>query len=347
MPDTPCIVSLGAYTSVGDSAPASAASVRARINRFAEHPVFVDRAGTPMVTAATPIPGEVTGVERYLTLLTPALEEVLAPVATEALPLVLGIPAPRPGRPEQIADVIPERLRRSVQDGRLARIELVQTGHSAGLMALEAACQRVADGQTGLCLVGGVDTYLEADTLEWLDGTEQLKSGRSRWGFIPGEAAAFCLVASPRAAARLRLPVLAHVLSTATELEPNRIRTDTVCVGQGLTRALRRVLEKLEREVRVEQVIGDLNGERYRTDEYGFTVARLGQRFVDATAIRTPADCWGDVGAASGPLFVALAVSAALRRYAPGPRALVWTSAEGGERGAALLDLTASLRRTP
>jgi len=51
----------------------------------------------------------------------------------------------------------------------------------------------------------------------------------------------------------------------------------------------------------------------------------------------TPADCWGDVGAASGPLFVMLAVVAGLKGYANGPHMMIFTAAETGERTAALI----------
>jgi 3-oxoacyl-[acyl-carrier-protein] synthase-1 len=51
----------------------------------------------------------------------------------------------------------------------------------------------------------------------------------------------------------------------------------------------------------------------------------------------TPADCWGDIGAASGPLFANLAVAAGLRGYAKGPRTLIWASSERGDRAAAVV----------
>jgi 3-oxoacyl-[acyl-carrier-protein] synthase-1 len=80
-----------------------------------------------------------------------------------------------------------------------------------------------------------------------------------------------------------------------------------------------------------------MNGEPYRADEYGFTVARTSERFVDAADFLAPADCWGDVGAASGPLYLGLAAAAGRRRYSQGPYWLAWTSSESGERCAALL----------
>ena len=86
-------------------------------------------------------------------------------------------------------------------------------------------------------------------------------------------------------------------------------------------------------------MICDQNGEAYRADELGFMLVRLSERFRGGSDFLAPADCWGDVGAASVPLFVILAAAAAERGYARGPHYLVWASSEGGERGAALLRL--------
>jgi 3-oxoacyl-[acyl-carrier-protein] synthase-1 len=87
----------------------------------------------------------------------------------------------------------------------------------------------------------------------------------------------------------------------------------------------------------VDRIICDMNGERYRANEYGFAVLRNPGRFKDAADFETPADCWGDVGAASGPLFVSLVTEAEARGYSKGPLSLIWASSENGTRAAALL----------
>jgi 3-oxoacyl-[acyl-carrier-protein] synthase-1 len=88
---------------------------------------------------------------------------------------------------------------------------------------------------------------------------------------------------------------------------------------------------------RISDIICDINGERYRGEEWGFVCLRLPQYFNDPTAYRSPADCWGDMGAASGPLFMMLACQAAERGYAKSARCLVWAGSENGLRGAVVL----------
>jgi len=87
-------------------------------------------------------------------------------------------------------------------------------------------------------------------------------------------------------------------------------------------------------------VFCDMNGEPYRADEYGFACLRTGEAFASASEFVAPADCLGDVSAASVPLGIMLSSIAVRKRYARGPYALVWASSEGGDRGAALLDGT-------
>ena len=223
-------------------------------------------------------------------------------------------------------------------------LETIAAGHAAGLMALEVAWRSVRDGASDCFLVGGVDSYLARETLEWLEQCEQIHSARQNaWGFVPGEAAGFCLVCSRHTADRLALTTLANVLSVVAGREENLIKTDTVCLGHGLTTAFREAASALPDQTKIDHVICDMNGEPYRADEYGFAVVRTSQCFVDAGEFLSPADCWGDVGAASGPLFFAIAVTASRKRYLPGPHVLLWASSESGERSAALVQMPSFL----
>ncbi len=66
-------------------------------------------------------------------------------------------------------------------------------------------------------------------------------------------------------------------------------------------------------------------------------LARLSEYFVDPSDYVAPADCWGDVGAASGVLFMHLVCVAAEKGYSDGEVSLLWTSSEGGGRAAVVL----------
>jgi 3-oxoacyl-[acyl-carrier-protein] synthase I len=218
------------------------------------------------------------------------------------------------------------------------RVKVMPHGHSAGLMALQEAARTIDAEESEVCLVGGVDSYLQWETLEWLDVERQLMSERNRSGFVPGEGAGFCLLASTTAARRRGWPVLAYLVSAATTRERNLIKTNDICIGEGLSGAIMQAAAVLELPAeRINANYCDLNGERYRSEEFAFTALRAQAAFVNILDNMTPADCWGDMGAASGPLFATLAIAAGARGHARGTRSMLWTSSEGGYRSAAVL----------
>ena len=336
-----CIVGVGAVTAVGLTAPSAAAAVRAGISGYGEHPFMIDQQGEPMIVAAVPVLGDdLRGSDRFAQLAIPAIREALAPIKSHlrelgSMSLFLGVPPQRPGRPPGLEQHFAEAFGHAAGVGS---VQCIATGHSAGLMALEAAARKAIVDPSGCYLVGGVDSYLDPETLDWLEANDQLHGGPNAYGFIPGEAAGFCVVCSQMAAERFRLPVLARVWTVATAREENLIKADNVCLGKGLTEVFEKIFAELPSPTdKIGQSICDMNGEPYRADEYGFTVTRLSQRFENAAEFVAPADCWGDVGAASGLLFVNLVVAAGQRGYGNARHNLLWTSSESGERTAAIL----------
>jgi 3-oxoacyl-[acyl-carrier-protein] synthase I len=343
------MVAGGACTSLGSTLPASAAAVRAGISSFQDHPFMVDSAGKPMVVGRAPyIAEDVAGCDRLLALALPAAGEALAVLtpfvrALRPVAVMLGMPPRRPGCSRAMEDELLQRFQQQLFESfPVGRVDVIACGHSAGLMALETAWETIRSGAADFCLIGGVDSYLEPETLEWLEESEQLHSAgteNNAWGFVPGEAAGFCLVASEAGARRWQLDPLGSISALAVTREPNVIKSDTVCLGHGLTAAFEKAFGSPVEPVRqVDEIICDMNGEPYRAEEFGFATIRTHGYFVDSSAFQAPADCWGDVGAASGPLFLSLAAAAHAKGYATGTRTLAWTSSESGERAAAILD---------
>jgi 3-oxoacyl-[acyl-carrier-protein] synthase-1 len=339
------IVGVGARTPVGLLAAPAAAAIRAGIVRFGEHPYMIDRAGDPVTGAFDPLlEPNVVGAQRMVALAETALREVCESVANASsrlrLPLYVGLPEPRPGFTSEDVGAVQSGL--AGVDGlpiQLSEVHVIPEGHAAGLSALAAATQLIQSGAMDACLVGGVDSYFQPDTLEWLDGNRQLVGAISRSGFVPGEGAGFCLIMADTAWRRLGLSPLATVASVALGKETKLIKTSDICLGEGLTATIRDALKHvLARGESINTIICDMNSERYRGEEWGFVCLRLPLCFDDPTGYLSPADCWGDMGAASGPLFAVLACHAAARGSAKGPRTMLWASSEGGLRGAAVLE---------
>lgn len=340
--DTIVVVGVGARTPLGFDAASSAAAVRAGISAIQDHPYMIDRFGEPMkVTRDTGIDVDLRGVERAVGIAQSPALDALGPLlrsgGAASVTLVISTGEPRPGQPDGFAAQVDALLRRRL--GEHVVLEgggSTAGGHAGGLLAIYHACRSLREGRAKFCLAGGVDTYLEPETLEWLDEGEQLHSQTTTYGFCPGEAAGFVLLTTLARAREYGLVPSLEIVGASIASEENRIKTETVVLGEGLGAAFRLLFEDAPSD-KVDRIICDMNGERYRGNEYGFAVIRNPGRFKDAADFETPADCWGDVGAASGPLFVSLVTEAKARGYQPGPLSLIWAGSENGARAAVLL----------
>lgn len=338
------VVGTGACTPVGASALASAASVRAGVSRLMEHPFLRDEQGEPVqVGAVTYIDEFCEGPERYLALALPALREALSPLAelhprVGSLAAFVGLPVPRPGVPDDLVRQVEHAVTRELAAvSERHQLTILRQGHATGMVALQAAEQALNQGEAELCLVGGVDSYNQPATIKWLERQGRLHCSDNPHGLFPGEAAGFVLLTSRRAAETPGLRTQAEVLATAVTRAQHPLGSDGVCLGRGLTGALGQVLQHVPRNQQIRRVLCDLNGEPHRADEYGFAALRLDTHFVESADYLAPAEAWGDVGVASCPLFVCLAVHWAARGFLQDPNVLACCSSDAAERGALLL----------
>lgn len=339
------VVSAGARTAVGRSLPASAAAVRAGIGHFTPHPFLSDRRGRRVTVARAPwLSADLVGTARFVRLATTAAREALEglPTTHAPMPVFVGLPEARAGRPENLDADIAHALRAERELGdRIGDVVSIPRGHASALVALEQACFTIERGDAEVCLVGGVDSWLEPSTVDHLLAAGRLRGPSRPWGFVPGEAAAFCVVASSRWAAEHGISSRLLVIAAASATEPAPMGSTRVCTGKGLGEVFDKTLGPVrDSGDRANRLVGDLNGEPYRVDELGFAVSRSAES-IDRLDIVTPAGCWGDVGAASGALFAGLVLAEALRTGASGKTTLAWSGSESGLRAAA------SFRSTP
>lgn len=338
------IVATGARTPLGLESVSSAAALHAEISAMTEHPFMIDHLGDPMHGALDhQIDPAIFGVDRFLALAKPALLEVCQPLAASQnslrLPLFLGLPELRPGFTKQDAKDIQSALSQFTElPTEISSIRIATEGHASGLYALRSATEQIRQGKIDACLVGGIESYFHPDTMEWLDENRQLATADARSAFVPGEGAGFCLIMNDETSRQYKLHVLAQVLNVGIGQERKLIKSSDVCLGEGLTESIEQAVTCLLPEKKINNVICDINGERYRGEEWGFTCTRLARLFDDPTGYICSSSNWGDNGAASGPLFVMLACQAAIKGYAKGPLSMLWASSEGGLRAAAILD---------
>lgn len=345
----PYICGLGAVTSIGRNALASAAAVRAGVSGFSQHPFMGDLVGKPTCVAQCQwLASEPNISIHIMDCLITAIRESLLPLqaAMDAgkhlrLALFVNLPSFRPGLPESLSQNVYETLEQTFA-GLFIHINVSQLGHAGGIIGLQSAIRFLNEDDEVACVVAGADSYLDIDTLEWLEDTEQLHGAgalNNAWGFIPGEGAGAILLLSAKLNQHLNIQILGVVAGIGVDQETKLIRTGSVCLGKGLTSSFRGAFNGLSSEQKITDIYCDMNGETYRADEYAFAVTRTRERFISASDFVTPADCWGDIGAASALLFIVLACVAGAKNYANGTNAFVWASSETGERGAAVIDV--------
>lgn len=340
------IVSNGARTPLGPAVAPSAAAVRAALRAAVEHPFMISLLGEPIVGALEPgLDPKLMGPKRLLALAETAIGEACRPLelagaSRPRLALHLALPEIRPGFTTQDVDAIRAGIEQNEElASHISRVNVFPQGHAAGILALEAGAKQIEQGAAEACLVGGIDSYFHPDTLSWLDENRQLAGGASRAGFIPGEGSGFCLLANDRVRDQLRCRSSLRLRTVALGNESQLIKTEENCLGEGLSLAVKEAVGGLRTpDERINAIYCDINGERYRATEWAFVCLRLSRYFDDPTGYVSPAECWGDTGAASIPLFAMLACEAAGRGYSRGPRSLLWASSEAGRRGAVVLE---------
>jgi 3-oxoacyl-[acyl-carrier-protein] synthase-1 len=335
---TPWIVAMGARTPVGLNAEGTAAAVRAGISRVREHPLFFDAMGESLSCGWDPLldPRQ-EGAARIAELARAAFGELaakLGPALPRGCPLILVLPERRPGlEADEEAEVI-AAVRSFIGT---CRMELGARGHAGALSALQRAQELMRQGSPTVIILAA-DSYLDQETLHWLNDNNRLPGSAVRAACPPGEAAvALALASAPpaRVPGGKRMMVLLRGVGTAHE---PKIDSPEGPLGEGLTQAMRMAAAGIRLpDEAVDDLYGDINGERLRTEDWGFSLLRFPELARPDSDHHLVVDCMGDVGAVTGALGCVLAARALDRGYAAGPRALIWAGSDSGLRAAAIV----------
>jgi 3-oxoacyl-[acyl-carrier-protein] synthase-1 len=333
------IIATGMVCSVGLNAAAACAAMRARIAKFDETPLVSD-AGEAVVAAIVPTLSVDVGYrERLVELLTLAVEDCCSDgggLPADPIPVLVGLPeATRPGVDPEFGSTILEEL--SSRLGLRLHPRLSSTiakGHTAGFEALNVARQLIRAGSASSCLIAGVDSYLNPRSLSWLERHGRLKSADNSDGVIPGEAGAAVLVRSATPGSK----GLAEVIGIGFGQEDVTVLSEEPLLGLGLAAAARNAFA--EAGIAMHEVhfrLSDATGESYGFKELALVEARLVRARCEELPILHCADSIGDIGAAAGVAQLVVSSIAFRKEYAPGPRAVCFTSAVAGERACVIL----------
>jgi 3-oxoacyl-[acyl-carrier-protein] synthase-1 len=210
-------------------------------------------------------------------------------------------------------------------------------GHGGFIHAVADAVELLRSRELGACIVGGVDSLLEPELLKILYELRVVKTPERPVGFIPGEGAAFIRLERAEEASKRAGGVLALLEAPQLAREPQHRFASEPSSGVALAEAISRTLHGAAADSHeVGRIMGNLNGDEWRAREWGMVVTRE-REHVGQVAMWSPAESFGELGAATAAFSLCAAVRAFQRGYSLGRRILVWASSESGLKGAVLV----------
>jgi 3-oxoacyl-[acyl-carrier-protein] synthase-1 len=332
----------GLVTSVGSNFDTSCAAVRAGIRNVTTANIFDRRSGAFIDAGQVALRQWWESSAVIPDLLAPALQECFespGALPPSEIPIFLGLPGgDRKGRPEGLDAAILTAAAERLNFRLHPSSRVVFGSQVSGCFALREVRQLLDTRAIHSCIVAGVDSLVRTSTVQaYLDDSRILTPEHSN-GFSPGEASAAVLLDATRGESGLEIIGLGFARESATVDSEEPFRAD------GLTEAVRVALEEAAVSMAdVSYRITDVNGERYKFKEATFTFGRLlKKRVTNSIDLWHPIEYVGEVGAAIGPLALAIALHAGQHGYAPGDVVLLHFGNDGGDRGAIVARFMAS-----
>ena len=343
------IVGTTAWNGLGASAYQTWAFRRAELTAFAETP-FRGPSGARLTMAhIRSMPPRTPCADRMGAIVNRLLTELLTPVARDLggarIGLSLGLPERmstdvRDKRQQkQKRDVEAEAKRAIERLGMEAVVEGIPRGNAAFAFGALQVGHALASGALEVAVLGGVDSYYDPGVLESLGEQERLFEGENLDGFIPGEGGALMLVARHDVARRMRWPALGHLTGAAVNDEIGHSFSDIPCMGLGLSRAAIAATEPLRAtKSALDWWMSDMTPETYRVHEFQLAWPRAASDIMSPQSTLEHLPTYlGDLGAATMPTGVAIALEGMKRRAPIASAALVTGTSWGVDRGAVLV----------
>lgn len=326
----------GMVCGVGLNAPAACAAIRCGINNFQETR-FMDKGGEWIMGCEVPLKQPWRGRTKLVKMLAMAINECLVQphLAPDKLPLLLCVAEPeRPGRMDGIDTELLSELEAELGVHFHKQSAVFAHGRVGGTVALRQARRLVHETNIENVIIAGADSLLVGPTLSAFEKRERLLTSQNSNGFIPGEAAAAVMVSKPRAGAKTEL----LFLGVGFAREEATVEAEQPLRTEGLSIAIKAALAEAGCTLGATDFrVTDLSGEQYYFKEAALALSRTLRQRKEFYDIWHPADCIGEVGAAIGPVMLAVLLSAQQKTYALGSNVLCHSGSDDGKRAALIL----------
>jgi 3-oxoacyl-[acyl-carrier-protein] synthase-1 len=333
------IAATGMVTAVGFNSTASCAAIRAGISNLNETNLWDAESGKFLPAGRVLLPHWWIGLGKLAELVAPAIYEccnAALPVPATDIPVLLGVSSPdRPFRFARLDQDILSEIEQRLGFKLHPCSKVIPRDHVSAVVGLREAQRLISTSQAPCCIVAGVDSLVQQDVLRHYLAQDRILTSVNPTGFLPGEAGSAILVKS----ASRSEPGELEILGTGIGLEKATIESDQPLCGSGLAEAIGEAFNESGCTLDdVQYRITDLNGEHYKFKELVFAMMRyLSKPKPKLFDLWHPIEYIGDVGAAIGPIVLAVALHASQNDYGPGPTALCTFGNDDGERASAVV----------
>jgi len=333
------VLSTGLVTSVGLSAPAACAAIRAGLTNPTETH-FIDSSGERIQAHQVPLSEPWLGRIKLVKMATMAIAEGLAAVPRQdwqRIPLLLCVAEPeRPGRLKGLDEEVLFEIERELNVQFSEQSRIIPQGRISIGVALMQAQQLIADEGVPFVLIAATDSLITWPTLSVYESDNRLLTPANSNGFMPGEGASALLVAEPPTETGLCCTGLGFATESA------HIDSGEPLRAEGLSQAIKGALGDAGCEMHdLDLRITDLSGEHYYFKEAALALSRTLRRRKEEFDLWHPAECIGEAGAVAGLAMIAVAHAACHRRYARANNLLWHAGNDSGARAAGVLQFRA------
>ena len=331
------IVSAGMVCGVGLNAASACAAIRSAIDNFQETR-FLDQSGEWVIGSNVPLDQPWQGRSKLTKMASKAITECLAKLQPipAAIPLLLCISErERPGRTSDLESKLFQDIESDLGYHFHNTDSMgIPLGRASVALALKHARKLLYEHNHEHVLIAGVDSLLSSNTLSIFEDNLRILSSQNPDGFIPGEAGSAILVSKPSTTSDPQL----LCLGVGFGEEHATVEKDLPLKAEGLTSAINTALAESQFEMSgLDFRITDISGEQYYFKEATLALARTLRKVKDNFYMWHPADCIGEVGAAIGPILMAVALAGCKKSYTHGDNILCHFSNDAGQRAAAVL----------